>query len=234
MNVYVIVIVNVILRDHVTWVEDWVYSSAEMVRHCFANDFEDFLDVSRIVPAGASVSFAGSARWSECATGVLVIGVPIFFRGKTWGHATYGKMLNRRVVFPHHDPGGKERQHFVRCAERLLHVLAQPGRKLFVIVHIVRSRGSLQSGTVQGNSEQVGQLYEQLCQRGVRDFELLAVHLVEGPSNFDRHGTLHRVSWIFSVSQHLFLSRGGVALVCRWRVGGVLVGLWDGGVLFVL
>ncbi|CAE8607503.1 unnamed protein product, partial [Polarella glacialis] len=141
---------------------DWVYSSAAMIRHCLKEDLKTFLDPDCIVPAGKAV-----------------------------GHSFYGKMLGRRVVFPHHKPDEEEdRNHFLRSAKRLRQVLASPERKLFVLAHLVKSRKDLErlkaeEGPQKGSPPEssgvleLERLFQDLKQLSVENFELLAVHIVE-------------------------------------------------------
>merc|ERR1712224_826998 len=61
--------------------------------------------------------------------------------GQAWGHRTYGPMMNRKVVFPHHQPkpGTKDYEHFHRSTERLLKILHAPERKLFILGHLEKA-----------------------------------------------------------------------------------------------
>lgn len=142
---------------------DWIYSSAQMVRHCISDDFSTFLDLDQL------------------------IGLP---PDKARVHDFYGKMMNRTVVFPHHEPRGKDRSYYKRNVQRFLKVLASPERKLFVLVHLVQSQEELhgtRSRTVLSSTEddsgssnaEVGRLFDQLNLRGVINFELCVVHAVE-------------------------------------------------------
>ncbi|CAE8609919.1 unnamed protein product, partial [Polarella glacialis] len=137
---------------------DWIYSSAQMARHCFADDFTTFLDPDKLVKAG-----------------------------NAWGHLTYGPMLgDRKVIFPHHDPLSAHQLHFARCIDRLRMILASPARKLLVAMYQVKSfiepdmkiRTSEDAGS---SAEDIKELFELLQRQGVRNFELAALHIVECP-----------------------------------------------------
>eukprot|EP00746_Dinoflagellata_sp_MGD_P015929 gnl/MRDRNA2_/MRDRNA2_135635_c0_seq1.p1 gnl/MRDRNA2_/MRDRNA2_135635_c0~~gnl/MRDRNA2_/MRDRNA2_135635_c0_seq1.p1 ORF type:complete len:390 (-),score=64.47 gnl/MRDRNA2_/MRDRNA2_135635_c0_seq1:13-1182(-) len=142
---------------------DWLFSSAQMVRHCIGDDFSTFLDVDQI------------------------LGQP---PEKARCHSFYGEMMNRVVVFPHHEPRGRDRGYYKRSVQRFLNVLASPEKKLFVLVHLVQSQqelhgtrdpdalGSVRDGSGSSNAE-IGRLFDELNMRGVVNFELRVVHAVE-------------------------------------------------------
>mmetsp|Transcript_32415 Transcript_32415/g.96563 ORF Transcript_32415/g.96563 Transcript_32415/m.96563 type:complete len:452 (-) Transcript_32415:119-1474(-) len=132
---------------------DWIYSTVEMVRHCLQDRFEVFLAPEQLQRAGHA-----------------------------WGHQTYGPMIRRGVVFPHHEPLERDRSHFVRSAERLRHVLASPERKLLVLAHVVRSRKELR--LLPRSLLELRSLFDDLRTQGVSNFELAAVHVVEGRSKW--------------------------------------------------
>lgn len=141
---------------------DWIYSSAEMVRHCLEDNFVTLLDPFQVVKAGAS-----------------------------WGHRMYAKMLGRCVVWPHHDPKSKDRCHFTRSCERFRRVLLCPERKLFVFASLVKSQKELEivrSADSAGNSNaEVLRLFEHMRRHGVQNFEIVAVQVVESNVGESRH-----------------------------------------------
>mmetsp|Transcript_8294 Transcript_8294/g.20970 ORF Transcript_8294/g.20970 Transcript_8294/m.20970 type:complete len:417 (+) Transcript_8294:61-1311(+) len=136
---------------------DWVYSSAEMVRHCLNDDFTAFLDRSDIIAAG-----------------------------KKFGHRRYGPMLKRGIIFPHHEPRGRDREFFMRTVARFRNILASSERKLFVLAHPVSSVTELQSlrhtSTKGCGIAEIARLYEDILSRGTRNFEFIAVYLLIGPA----------------------------------------------------
>lgn len=139
---------------------DWIYSNTAVVRHCLKDNFTAFLDVSQLHSAG-----------------------------KAWGHETYGPMIGRRVVFPHHEPRGRDRPHFEHCAERFRRVMVAPERKLFVLGSLVKSRKELRLVRTEPaacSAAGVEQLFNDLRELGVSNFELAAVWVVEGPRGESR------------------------------------------------
>ena len=137
---------------------DWIYSNAEMVRHALRTDFVPFLDTTQIHKAGQSFS-----------------------------HATYGELLARKVVFPHHDPVNRDREHFRRAVGRFRAIARSRERKLFIMAYLVKSarevervRASEAGGAARA---EIKQLFLDLRRKGVVNFEFLAVHVMESASS---------------------------------------------------
>eukprot|EP00435_Cladocopium_sp_Y103_P068782 s1023_g32.t1 len=140
---------------------DWIYSSAKMVRHCIEDDFRSFLDASELVKAGHA-----------------------------WAHRGYAQMLGRQVVFPHHCPLDRDREHFQRAVRRCQQVLLSEERKLFVFMHLVTSRKELANvrdveSSHGSNLREVQELFKTL-QSKVVNFHLLVVYVIQGASKWSR------------------------------------------------
>eukprot|EP00446_Apocalathium_sp_SHHI-4_P008687 CAMPEP_0177165282 /NCGR_PEP_ID=MMETSP0367-20130122/7411_1 /TAXON_ID=447022 ORGANISM="Scrippsiella hangoei-like, Strain SHHI-4" /NCGR_SAMPLE_ID=MMETSP0367 /ASSEMBLY_ACC=CAM_ASM_000362 /LENGTH=512 /DNA_ID=CAMNT_0018611261 /DNA_START=62 /DNA_END=1597 /DNA_ORIENTATION=+ len=150
---------------------DWVYSSAEMVRDCMANDFENFLDTDQIQ--------GGSSSCSSSSDGV--------------GHSKYGPMLKRSLVFPHHRPDTKESDRilFERMAQRFRLVTASARRKLFVLGYPVCSKdaacGVRQTPGGGSSLAEVRKLFSNLQERGIQNFELLVVYIMQAGASDASH-----------------------------------------------
>lgn len=137
---------------------DWVYSNVPMLRHCLKDNFTKFLDPACLVSAG-----------------------------KAWGHTQYGEMLGRKVVFPHHRPKEEDdRRYFLRATERLRLVFASPKRKLFVCVQLIKSRKALESQSDSNNELQ--KLFQDLKRYPVKNFELLAIFVIESSARDRQDG----------------------------------------------
>lgn len=150
---------------------DWVYSSAEMVRDCMANAFDTFLNTAQIQ--------GGSSSCSSSSDGV--------------GHSKYGPMLKRGLVFPHHRPDTKDHDRilFERMAQRFRLVTSSARRKLFVLGYPVCSKEAA-SGVRQapgGGSSlvEVRKLFANLQERGIRNFELLVVYIMQAGASDASH-----------------------------------------------
>lgn len=134
---------------------DWIYTSAAMVRHCLEDNFQTFLD---------------AAELQKC--------------GHAGAHQTYGTMLGRKVIFPHHRPLDRDRKHFERAVCRCQKVLESPEKKLLVFMHLVKSRKGLAnvrdvSSKHGSNLKEVEALFNVL-QKKVQNFHLLVVYVIEG------------------------------------------------------
>lgn len=140
---------------------DWIYSSAQMVRHCIEDDFVSFLDATELEKAGHA-----------------------------WAHRSYARMLGRQVVFPHHYPLDRDREHFQRAVRRCRQVLLSEERKLFVFMHLVTSRKELANvrdveSSHGSNLREVQELFQTL-QSKVAKFHLLVVYVIQGASKWSR------------------------------------------------
>eukprot|EP00811_Abedinium_folium_P036651 NODE_9340_length_1431_cov_3.224693.p1 GENE.NODE_9340_length_1431_cov_3.224693~~NODE_9340_length_1431_cov_3.224693.p1 ORF type:complete len:428 (+),score=114.53 NODE_9340_length_1431_cov_3.224693:91-1284(+) len=137
---------------------DWIYSSAEMVRHIIEDDFAAFLNLPELVYTGDAV-----------------------------GHRIYSEMLGRSVIFPHHDPRTKHRAQLVRQVERFRRILADDGWKLFVHCAVASTELALaqaRSPEACGCSEaEVLQLFDMLRRRGAHNFELVSVRVAHGSAS---------------------------------------------------
>eukprot|EP00913_Durusdinium_trenchii_P010400 g9751.t1 len=143
---------------------DWIYTTAQLVRHCIEDDFECFLDLEQL-----------------------------YRHGQAWGHRRYCQMLKRQILFPHHRPADRDREHFQRTVQRWRQVVASEEKKLFVFMPLVQSKKELQSvrdrESMHGsNLQQVEELLRSLRQR-VGNFELLVVYVVEGSSRWRQGAT---------------------------------------------
>eukprot|EP00931_Biecheleriopsis_adriatica_P086813 TRINITY_DN61397_c0_g1_i1.p1 TRINITY_DN61397_c0_g1~~TRINITY_DN61397_c0_g1_i1.p1 ORF type:complete len:359 (+),score=75.92 TRINITY_DN61397_c0_g1_i1:39-1115(+) len=127
---------------------DWIYSSPEMIEHCIKDDFAAFMDKKQIVRAGGS-----------------------------FGHKLYGPMLKRAVVFPHHNPGSKDREDFMRRTARFKKVISSPKRKLLPLCTLVQSEANLALSRDVSGEEAV---FKALRAKGCKNFEMLSVHVVSG------------------------------------------------------
>eukprot|EP00438_Fugacium_kawagutii_P034758 Skav225370 [mRNA] locus=scaffold329:29277:41034:+ [translate_table: standard] len=140
---------------------DWIYSSAQMVRHCLEDDFSSFLDEKQLLKAGHA-----------------------------WAHAGYAQMLGRQVVFPHHRPLDRDREHFQRAVSRFREVLFSGQRTTFVFMHLVKTRKGLAKvrdaqSDHGSNLRDVQELFETLRSK-VSHFHLLVVYVIEGASKWTR------------------------------------------------
>eukprot|EP00440_Ansanella_granifera_P050459 gb/GFBE01054691.1/.p1 GENE.gb/GFBE01054691.1/~~gb/GFBE01054691.1/.p1 ORF type:complete len:356 (+),score=59.70 gb/GFBE01054691.1/:1-1068(+) len=129
---------------------DWIYSSPAMVQHCISDGFATFLNVKHIQKAGNS-----------------------------YGHKVYSPMLNRAVIYPHHDPGHKDREEFARRVKRFKLVAASAKRKMFAICIISESEKALQR-TQEETANEIAALFQKMRAKRIKNFELTAVHVVCG------------------------------------------------------
>lgn len=130
---------------------DQCYSSARMVRHCLHDNFDTFLDpkllVTRTLSNGQQVA----------------------------DHKVYCRLVGReRVLFPHRGPD-REAATYRRWVTRFLTILRRPERKLLVLAYDASRR--LPSAGDGNSDKDIMLLYEQLLQRGVTRFELVAIRV---------------------------------------------------------
>lgn len=130
---------------------DWIYSSSEMVTHCLRDNFKTLLDKKLI-----------------------------FKSGHAYGHRFYGPMLSRGVVFPHHDPGGKDRADFEKRIHRMRQIISGRQRKLFIFSNVIQSAESLRQARSELAKQELLNLFQALLKRGVSNFEVLVVNLICG------------------------------------------------------
>ncbi|OLQ07141.1 Polyketide synthase PksJ [Symbiodinium microadriaticum] len=132
---------------------DWVFSAPEMVTHCLKDGFAAFLDQSRYVATAC----------------------------KKAGHTVYSPMLNRDVIFNHHNPMIPADYEFLQsCVRSLQHLLkgwtATPVNislddfVLFLLFNLER-RVELQDAAVL-------ELFEELVRQSQLPFRLLVVKVV--------------------------------------------------------
>merc|ERR1712129_188692 len=125
---------------------DWIYSSTEMVIDCLGDKFSKLLRKDLLTKAGNYV-----------------------------GHKTYGPMLQRGVIFPHHDPRTKDRERFQKRVKRFLKVLQMKKRKLFVLCDLVSDPRRLDKVIdVELEGNMFYKLFDVLCKM-TTNFELLVV-----------------------------------------------------------
>lgn len=151
---------------------DWVYSSAEMVSHCLKDNFKTFLDQSQFVKSKG---------------------------GALWGHKLYCKMLNRSVIFPHHNPRA-ERADFLRRVKRFQAVLKSSRRKLFVMCSVVESQSGLQEEQ-DSKGKEFHNAFKALLKRPCSNFELLCINVICGkpgksnPSEAKSKPIIKKTNW---------------------------------------
>jgi len=147
---------------------DWIYTNMDMVVDCIRDDFKKFLDLKLLKGAGAGYK-------------VQV------------GHKVYGPMINRDIVFPHHDPRSADRERFQRSTSRLLNILQLKLRKLFCFCDLVKSQRALDEfrGT-DGAGEKVKQLFDAMQAKGVKNFELVVIAICTGSASAARGSPLVR------------------------------------------
>lgn len=136
---------------------DWVFSDAAMVSHCLEDNFEAFLRPSEYVMYEASKA----------------------------GHLTYSAMLERNIIFNHHNPVlPEDYEYLTRCVNSFRGLLkvhpsctadvasqaGNSGKVLFLLFNLER-RVPLDDGAVLA-------LFRQLCARCLLDLELLVVKVV--------------------------------------------------------
>lgn len=137
---------------------DQMYSCAQVVRNCLRDNFETLLDKRMLVTRRRS-------------TGQQV-----------GDHKAYRRIMCRKnVVFPHKGPD-RHMGIYRHWVKRFLHILRRPERKLLVLGYQApldrRRKLRALRGAPTGNSkEELIRLYEDLCERGVQNFELLAIRL---------------------------------------------------------
>lgn len=145
---------------------DWIYTNGEMVSHCLKDRFNTFMDIDELHEAG-----------------------------QAWGHRTYGAMMNRKVVFPHHRPGTDDRLHFQRSVERLLKILHAPERKLFILGHLEKKWSGSLCPSVEPSAER--------CKSKKQDLSLTVEHRKRPLNGF----LIFRSEQRESISQELGRSR---------------------------
>lgn len=102
---------------HASFPFDWIFSSAEMVKHCIQDDFKTFLSKSEY-----------TTNLSDPA-----ICEHEFYSTLIQNHQNVSG--REKVVFNHHNPLEKEEdyQYFVRCVNRFKELLTSPEEKTFIM-----------------------------------------------------------------------------------------------------
>lgn len=153
---------------------DWAFTSPAIVRDCLADDFKSFLEPREYVAIGRRGTGAGHRRYS-----------PMRLPGR-W----------QDFVFLHHDPLRKRQdyEYLRRSVQRFRTVMASSGRKLLLHCHVVESEEALRSvrdgagaaekpSWARCSAAEVELLFRAICDRGVRDFHLVAVTLCVGAAS---------------------------------------------------
>lgn len=127
---------------------DWIYSNTEMVTHILRNRFKIFLDKQLLTVEGS--------------------------RGHAGGHKVYSKMLDRAILFPHHQPKNKDYDRLRLHVSRFNKVLKLKQQTLFTMCEVVES--GVQYDT--DDRSKYCAIFDALCNLGIGQFELLVVVVV--------------------------------------------------------
>lgn len=124
---------------------DWIFSAPEMVTHCLRDDFQSFLDPSEYVALASNKA----------------------------GHRIYSKMLQRDVIFNHHNPMTKKDYDFfvsqINSLRTLLRQSFGEDELLFLLFNLERR--------VALKDDAILELFEQLCRDCSWNFELLVLKI---------------------------------------------------------
>lgn len=93
---------------------DWIFSSANMVKHCIEDDFKMFLNKDLYI------DYNQNKRLKENQS----------------GHIFYNQLIDSEIIFNHHNPlNESDYQYLERCVLRLKSMLQKEEKKIFLHFH---------------------------------------------------------------------------------------------------